>query len=127
MTLEEELKALMTPVRKNTTDLEAGLQELAELSQHVQIEMASQRDTLDGLLETMQKTISIEVSQPPLRWSFRQLPTLYALRLLAGSILTRLLWLCAGHPRPARGAGAPPEQEDPRELGQHPRDARGFH
>ena len=51
----------MTPVRKNTTDLEAGLQELAELSQHVQVEMQSQRDTLDGLLETMQKTISIEV------------------------------------------------------------------
>jgi len=61
VTLEEELKALMTPVRKNTTDLEAGLQELAELSQHVQVEMQSQRDTLDGLLETMQKTISIEV------------------------------------------------------------------
>ena len=51
----------MTPVRKNTTDLEAGLQELAELSQHVLVEMQSQRDTLDGLLETMQKTISIEV------------------------------------------------------------------
>ena len=61
VTLEEELKALMTPVRKNTTDLEAGLQELAELSQHVQVEMAGQRETLEGLLETMQKTISIEV------------------------------------------------------------------
>jgi methyl-accepting chemotaxis protein len=69
VTLEEELKALMTPVRKNTTDLEAGLQELAELSQHVQVEMASQRDTLEGLLETMQKTISIEVCQPPLHAS----------------------------------------------------------
>ena len=63
VTLEEELKALMTPVRKNTTDLEAGLQELAELSQHVQVEMGSQRDTLEGLLETMQKTISIEVAR----------------------------------------------------------------
>ena len=63
VTLEEELKALMTPVRKNTTDLEAGLQELAELSQHVQVEMASQRETLEGLLETMGKTISIEVTE----------------------------------------------------------------
>ena len=61
VTLEEELKALMGPVRKNTTDLEEGLQELADLSQMVQSEMSSQRDTLDGLLETMQKTISIEV------------------------------------------------------------------
>ena len=61
VTLEEELEALMTPVRKNSTDLEAGLQELAELSQHVQVEMAGQRETLEGLLETMQKTISIEV------------------------------------------------------------------
>lgn len=51
----------MGPVRKNTTDLEEGLQELADLSQMVQSEMSSQRDTLDGLLETMQKTISIEV------------------------------------------------------------------
>ena len=60
VTLDEELKALMGPVRKNTTDLEEGLQELAELSQHVQTEMSGQRDTLDGLLDTMQKTISIE-------------------------------------------------------------------
>lgn len=63
VTLEEELKALMTPVRKNTTDLEAGLSELAELSHHVEVEMGEQRETLDQLLEEMQKTISIEVTR----------------------------------------------------------------
>ena len=55
----------MPLVKRNTTDLEAGLHELAELSQHVKVEMASQQETLQGLLETMEKTISIEVSREP--------------------------------------------------------------
>ena len=51
----------MTPVRKNTTDLEQGLLELAELSQHVQQEMSGQRETLEELLDSMKTTIRIEV------------------------------------------------------------------
>ena len=62
VTLEEELKALMGPVRKNTTDLEAGLVELAELSTHVQTEMLGQRDTLDGLLAISSAVKGAQVS-----------------------------------------------------------------
>jgi hypothetical protein len=61
ITLEEEVKALMHPVRNNKENLEEGLSELADLSQMVQQELQSQKDMLDGLLETMEKTISIEV------------------------------------------------------------------
>jgi hypothetical protein len=98
VTLEEELKALMTPVRKNTTDLEAGLQELAELSQHVQVEMAGQRETLEGLLETMQKTISIEV---------RRHVCMPHVSRFGKPFLILAYASCTGHTRPAGGVGAP--------------------